>query len=160
MAAPSDAKYSLIGNASGSDDMFALDWGGDGGACWDVCNWSCFSLYCCACFCFCGPCSSAKLCSYALKQQCAIVNHCLPAMFCGSCTNISLRHSLRVQKKIGDTKEIKGWIGDCLLLCFCGPCACCQILRSVPPEAWDWLKEVQANGVTVMTDPCLFTLSE
>ncbi len=37
MAAATTDNYRLMGETeSGSDDMFALDWGGDAGACWEV----------------------------------------------------------------------------------------------------------------------------
>lgn len=36
MAAATTDNYRLMGGESSSDDMFALDWGGDAGACWEI----------------------------------------------------------------------------------------------------------------------------
>ncbi len=40
-------------------------------------------------------CSASKLFSYSVKQDCNIVNHCLPVCFCGICTATCMRHNIR-----------------------------------------------------------------
>jgi Cys-rich protein (TIGR01571 family) len=146
--------------------MWACDWGGDAGACWECwrvrpcCHDTKSAIYCCLCWWCCGLCSSAKLFSYSVKQNCAVVNHCLPAWCCGICVAVLVRHNIRTQLRVGDTKTTSGWIGDCLLSCCCGPCVLCQELRAVPKDAWDWLPELQKNGLTVMVDPWKFIYVE
>eukprot|EP00163_Fabomonas_tropica_P018059 TRINITY_DN3206_c0_g1_i2.p2 TRINITY_DN3206_c0_g1~~TRINITY_DN3206_c0_g1_i2.p2 ORF type:complete len:139 (+),score=20.21 TRINITY_DN3206_c0_g1_i2:654-1070(+) len=102
----------------------------------------------------CGPCSAAKLCSYVADQQCAWVNHCLPACCCGLCTGTILRHNLRAKYGIGPAPtDQMGWVGDCLITCCCGCCSACQILRGVPPESWDFVAQLQGEGVATMVEP-------
>lgn len=104
-----------------NNDTCACDWGpGDGGACWDICNCSCCSLYCCLCWYFCGVCSLSKFYAHSMKQRCAIVNHCLPVLLFPFCFQVITRHNIRKQRGIGDTESCAGWCGDCCIMYWCG----------------------------------------
>ncbi len=59
-----------------------------------------------------------------------------------------------IDKGIG-SKEMDGWIGDCLISWCCGCCACCQHYRAVPKEAWDWLPAFPPKEVMVECKLCL-----
>jgi len=148
--------------ASGSDDMFAIDWGAPGYECyalWKVepcCADVGSCIYCCLCFYFCGPCTLGKLFAYSVKQDCALVNHCLPACCLGLCTAIATRHNLRTHIKVGDTTSTMGWIGDCLIVWCCGCCALAQMVRAVPKDAWDWFPHWTGGGNKISVDPCKF----
>ena len=128
--------------AGGVQGIFGIDqinWGGQAGAFYEV--WKvapcCGSpdlkgcLMCIGCWWCCGPCSACKLYASSLGQPCAIVQHCL-MVSCVPCTGCILRYNLR--KKAGAKGNI---IGDCVCLMCCGPCACCQQLRSVSPSEWN-----------------------
>eukprot|EP01102_Stenamoeba_stenopodia_P009179 TRINITY_DN2697_c0_g1_i1.p2 TRINITY_DN2697_c0_g1~~TRINITY_DN2697_c0_g1_i1.p2 ORF type:complete len:108 (+),score=6.47 TRINITY_DN2697_c0_g1_i1:370-693(+) len=101
-----------------------------------------------------------KLYAYSQDQQCAIVNHCLPALIPyvgGIICSTSLRHNLRTRDGSGaPAGETNGMIGDCLLSvlpilgCFTG----CQELRSVPVDAWSWWDHL--DELSCMRDPCIY----
>ena len=83
-----------------------------------------------------------KLFSHTLEQDCAVVNHCLYACFCGICMHTCLRHNLRVLNDVG---EKGGLPFDCLMAFFCGPCSGCQELRSVSVDTWNWWEGFALN---------------
>eukprot|EP01104_Vermistella_antarctica_P021272 TRINITY_DN94_c0_g1_i1.p1 TRINITY_DN94_c0_g1~~TRINITY_DN94_c0_g1_i1.p1 ORF type:complete len:174 (+),score=23.78 TRINITY_DN94_c0_g1_i1:46-522(+) len=152
-------------------DMLACDWGGKAGACWEC--WKCEpccgepcnftdGIYCAACW-MCpivSWLSGAKLMAHSMDQDCAFVNHCLPAcipFIGGLLVGITTRHNLRVKYGVGaEAGDTTGMFGDCVMICFCGPCTCCQELRSVDREAWNWVKEMKEKGFNLMVDPCMF----
>lgn len=139
--------------------MCACDWGpNNGGACWEICNWSCCSCYCCCCWFCCGLCTMSKFYASSVKQHCAIINHCLPVWMFGFCFAVATRHNMRKTRGIGDTESVAGWIGDCCLLYWCGPCAMCQQLRAAEPTDWDWLHELNTHGLQFIVDPCVVAL--
>ena len=121
-----------------------IDWGGSAGKFYEVWKVSpcCGSpdanpkdaIMCCLCWSFCGQCSATKLFASSVDQPCSLIPHCLFVYFCGCISGPVLRYNLR--KKAGVTGNI---IGDCACVCCCGPCACCQELRSVQPSEWNWL---------------------
>eukprot|EP00300_Choanocystis_sp_HF-7_P030616 c39489_g1_i1.p2 GENE.c39489_g1_i1~~c39489_g1_i1.p2 ORF type:complete len:153 (+),score=24.58 c39489_g1_i1:34-492(+) len=147
-------------------DALGLDWGADkGGKCWECWIVSpccgnpfnakeagmCFALWFC-----CGLCSFAKLFSYSTNgDECGIVNHCLPACFCGICTRILMRHNLRTKAGVPPA-EPKGWAGDVLCPLFCSPCSFCQELRSAPPSGWNFVETLKAKKVVPMVKPMVF----
>lgn len=127
------------GGVKGIFGLDQIDWGGEAGKfyeCWklrpccgapDVVG----AVMCCACWYCCGPCSSCKLYASSLGEPCAIVPHCL--MVClVPCTPCIIRYNLR--KRAGATGN---FIGDCMCVLCCGPCACCQELRSVSAAEWN-----------------------
>eukprot|EP00013_Stygamoeba_regulata_P027517 CAMPEP_0177651992 /NCGR_PEP_ID=MMETSP0447-20121125/12862_1 /TAXON_ID=0 /ORGANISM="Stygamoeba regulata, Strain BSH-02190019" /LENGTH=153 /DNA_ID=CAMNT_0019155147 /DNA_START=138 /DNA_END=599 /DNA_ORIENTATION=- len=144
-------------------EILSLVWDEPAGACWDIlncepcCGEPCnpgAGLYCFACWFCCGLCSGSKLFAFSVDQDCACVNHVLPLCFCGICTQVVMRHNLRVRFGAGPAPEdVGGWIGDALLSICCGPCSGCQELRSVKIEDWNWLSEIQEKGFTFMVDP-------
>eukprot|EP01096_Ripella_sp_DP13-Kostka_P007305 TRINITY_DN265_c0_g1_i1.p1 TRINITY_DN265_c0_g1~~TRINITY_DN265_c0_g1_i1.p1 ORF type:complete len:176 (-),score=31.13 TRINITY_DN265_c0_g1_i1:208-663(-) len=147
-------------------EQFACDWedkGPKGGQCWacwemepccgDPCNPK-DGIMCFLCWAFCYCCSSGKLFSHTVDQECAFVNHCLYATFCGLCANVCVRHNLRVMYDIGDKEG--GWVGDVLMAWCCGLCVLCQHLRSVDRSTWDWLTEVQEKGFVPMAEEFKF----
>ncbi len=152
--------------ASNADDTLGIDWGASGGKCYEcwVISPCCgnpdldISMCgrCCVCWTCCGICSFAKLCSYAADQECSIINHCVLPWCCPPCAAVVLRHNLRIKAGAGKPGN-DGWLGDAVLGICCGPCSACQILRSVPVEAWDWLADVQATParVKVYSEPPL-----
>jgi Cys-rich protein (TIGR01571 family) len=144
---------------SGSDDMWALDWGeGKGGSLFDfsTCNPCCGEpcnnndgAMCVFCWWCCGACSLAKLYSHSLEQECAWINHCVIAFFLGWCAASWTRHNLRVKNGIGKPAgDMDGLIGDFVIQAFCGACALCQMLRSVDRSAWDWQLAMNAGPPT------------
>merc|ERR1712188_199411 len=89
-------------------ENFHCDWGdkgGNAGACWEC--WKCEpccgepcgvvpAIKCILCFWCCNPCSMGKLFSHTLEQDCAVVNHCLYAFFCGPCSGCQELRSVSV----------------------------------------------------------------
>merc|ERR1712137_1372518 len=126
-------------------EAFHCDWGdkgGNAGKCWEC--WKCEpccgepcnpmdGVICFLCFAFCGLCSNAKLYAYSMDQDCGLVNHFLYGCFCGLCMSTCLRGNLRTMHDVGEPGVSPF---DCLMVFFCGSCAGCQQLRSVPKEAW------------------------
>jgi len=155
----------LSGQGSHHDHgWLSLDWGEPVGACWDVfrsdpCCSDGNCCYCCCCWMFCGLCTTSKLFATSVRQDCAVLNHCLPMYIFAPCMEVCMRHNLRRQRKVGETGSA-GWIGDCCLLYWCGPCAVCQMIRSVPVEGWDWYGQCKRTGIVFMVDPCQFVLNE
>jgi len=150
-------------------EMLALEWGGRAGALWDVaklepcCGDPCNpadGAKCLACwYCF-GTCSLSKLFAHSVGQDCAVVNHVLPTMFCNGCVAIATRHNIRVKHGAGPKAgDVMGIVGDVLVLYFCGPCAFCQILRAVDNDSWDWLGHIQSKQIKIMDDPFVFLTS-
>merc|ERR1712000_406419 len=105
-------------------ENFHCDWGdkgGNAGACWEC--WKCEpccgepcgvvpAIKCILCFWCCNPCSMGKLFSHTLEQDCAVVNHCLYACFCGICMHTCLRHNLRgstTSARREDFRSIASW---------------------------------------------------
>lgn len=121
-----------------------IDWGGN--ACYEVWKLSpcCGSpdpinclLYCFN-FIFCGPCVNCKLYATSLGQKCAFFPHCVCCCFCGPCMTLFTRYNLR--RKAGGKGNM---IGDWVCLYCCGPCSCCQNLRSVDIGGWRVIPEVE-----------------
>mgnify|MGYP003572036376 CR=1 FL=1 len=143
----------------GDDDMFAMDWGDKGESLWscncapccgDPCNPG-DGIMCILCWWCCGPCSMSALYSYSLDQDCAYVNHCVWAWFCGLCAATSTRHNLRVKQGKGKpANDTTGIIGDLLCVWCCGLCALGQMLRSVDNDKWDWQNKM--SGAQTMTE--------
>lgn len=122
-------------------------------------------LYCFACWFCCAPCSSAKLLAYSLDQDCYFINHCGPFLlvillswipiisFCSSILSLylngAIRHNIRVQQGVGNAEHC---FGDALLsnLCCTAPCSCCQELRSVPIEGWDWVGDLKKRSFNMI----------
>jgi len=118
-------------------------------------------LYCCLCWFFCSPCTSAKLLAATLDQDCYFINHCGPFLLAAILDFIpiigflasllcmylhgAMRHNSRVQVGAGNPEHC---FGDVFLSNFCltAPCSCCQVLRSHPVEAWDWLGDMRKRG--------------
>ena len=65
------------------------------------------AVKCFLCFTCCGVCSTAKLYASSLKQKCAIVNHCLPAIL-SPCLICLLRHNYRLNNGVAPSEDI-GW---------------------------------------------------
>jgi len=130
------------GGIKGILGLDQIDWGGSAGKIYEI--WKVApccgapdikgAAICCACWSFCGLCSATKLFASSVGQECSIMPHCLFVYFCGCVSGPVLRYNLR--KKAGASGNI---IGDCVCLWCCGPCACCQELRSVQPNEWNWL---------------------
>mmetsp|Transcript_32704 Transcript_32704/g.44921 ORF Transcript_32704/g.44921 Transcript_32704/m.44921 type:complete len:152 (-) Transcript_32704:64-519(-) len=138
-------------------EMFSCEWPEPGGACWEItkmepcCGDPCNpadGAFCCLCWYFCGWCSFAKYYASSLDQECALINHCL--LVCcnvwGVCSIIA-RHNVRAKVGAGpDPDDTMGWVGDCVMVWFCCPCAFCQELRAVKKEDWDWLAQIGGAG--------------
>jgi len=148
-----------------SNDIFSIDWGERGGPCYN-CFWgSDDCLRRCLCFCCCPWCTNAKLLAWTLGQECSIVNHFIPACFCDSiftipcasvsCLDVLLQHNVRRRLVVG-SQSSRSWIGDFLLVMFCGCCSRCQMTRPLPREAWDWYEYL--DRIQCYQDPCMFTL--
>ena len=146
--------------------FLAMDWGGPAGKfyeCWkcepccgEPCNVKDGAM-CFLCWCCCGLCSMSKLYSYSVDQDCKCVNHVLMACFCGPCTNLLVRHNLRLKAGVGEDDGMH-WLGDFLCCCFCGCCAGCQYLRSVPRESWDWIGGgIKGGNFGATAESCKFT---
>lgn len=90
------------------------------------------ACYCMAMWLCCNVCSASKLCATSLDQPCSIWPHFMCVALCAPLSIIALRYNVR--KKVGIEGTI---IGDCLCMYFCGPFACCQMLRAVAPSDWD-----------------------
>eukprot|EP01094_Clydonella_sp_ATCC50884_P030186 TRINITY_DN974_c0_g1_i1.p1 TRINITY_DN974_c0_g1~~TRINITY_DN974_c0_g1_i1.p1 ORF type:complete len:206 (+),score=12.20 TRINITY_DN974_c0_g1_i1:65-619(+) len=142
------------------------------GACWECwklepcCGSPCNPMsgaYCFLCWVCCGCCSYAKLIAHTQDQECGVVNHCLPIL--GTMLPVvgwvwaflmygNVRHQARMAAGQGDAKA---WIGDWIVVLVpcTAPCTLCQTLRTVEPEAWDWLGAIQAGKMKGMVDPCV-----
>eukprot|EP01059_Diplonema_ambulator_P030829 TRINITY_DN543_c2_g2_i5.p1 TRINITY_DN543_c2_g2~~TRINITY_DN543_c2_g2_i5.p1 ORF type:complete len:164 (+),score=43.19 TRINITY_DN543_c2_g2_i5:117-608(+) len=119
------------------------DWGERGGKCSDICDCQpCCSGYCCITWMCCGQCNFCKLYSWSMDQPCAVVNHCLPVVFCGLCAQASTRWSVRRKAGMMGGGPKEGLVGDCLMVCCCGSCSFCQVLRASHTiggqESWDF----------------------
>eukprot|EP00754_Rhynchopus_humris_P023704 Rhum_TRINITY_DN14847_c11_g1::Rhum_TRINITY_DN14847_c11_g1_i1::g.125724::m.125724 len=134
---------------SGSGGGFVdgqLDWGDKGGKCWEcwVCN-PCCGGYCCLTWFCCGSCNTCRMYSFALDQECAAINHCIPVCFCGACVGCSMRNALRRKAGIKGGGPMDGFIADCLFSWCCGACTFCQELRGAHimggQSSWDFLAE-------------------
>ena len=93
-----------------------LDWGEKGGKCWEC--WvvePCCSLYCFGCWWCCALCNISKMYSWSVGQDCAVVNHCVPYFFCGSCMSCFMRYAIRSKAGISGGGPADGFVGDCLL---------------------------------------------
>eukprot|EP01059_Diplonema_ambulator_P016821 TRINITY_DN287_c0_g2_i1.p2 TRINITY_DN287_c0_g2~~TRINITY_DN287_c0_g2_i1.p2 ORF type:complete len:162 (+),score=48.15 TRINITY_DN287_c0_g2_i1:65-550(+) len=135
-----------------------LDWGGNGGKCWEC--WvvaPCCDPYCCITWWCCGCFNQCKLFAWSVDQPCSIVNHCLPLTFCGICTACVMRHAIRKKAGVQAGGPMGGFVGDCLITYFCGACGFCQELRAAHTisgkESWDFFGNPKPE---VMTDPLKF----
>jgi len=147
-------------------EILALEWGGRAGACWDITKLepccgdpvnAADAVKCIACWWCLGLCSMSKLYAFSVGQDCALVNHILPAWLCGICTATALRHNIRVKNGAGPKAgDVQGIVGDAVMMIFCGACSFCQILRSVDNDSWDWLTHIQSKGFKVMEEPFIF----
>mmetsp|Transcript_31710 Transcript_31710/g.79535 ORF Transcript_31710/g.79535 Transcript_31710/m.79535 type:complete len:168 (-) Transcript_31710:157-660(-) len=148
-------------------DFFACEWNGQAGQCWEF--WKCEpccgepcnfldGLICCLCW-TCPIVSLLSLCklyAYSTDQQCGCVNHCCPLFipYVGPYVlYTSLRHNLRLKN---GTKG--NMCGDCLMvsLPIVSSCTLCHMLRSAPPDAWQWWNHTDECACFV--DPCVFCI--
>lgn len=121
-----------------------IDWGGN--ACYEC--WKCSPccgapdpMNCVLCILhwyFLSPCSNCKLYATSLDQPCAIFPHCLFGCYCAPYAALFTRYNLR--RKAGGKGNM---VGDWVCLYCCGPCACCQNLRSVQIAGWRLFPELQ-----------------
>lgn len=122
--------------------FFGLDqvrWAGSAGAVWEFWRWApccgapdCYGVTCCIFhWTLLGPCSMCKLYASSLGDPVAVWPHCF-CVLCCPLARLFTRYNLRSRN--GTQGNI---IGDCccVFLC-CGPCACCQELRSVSTNFW------------------------
>jgi hypothetical protein len=130
------------GGIRGAFGLDQVDWGDKIGPIWrvwqvqpclgephtscDACTWCCATWYCCS------VCAFAKLYAASLEQPCALVPHCVMAMFCPFCTLAFQRYNLRFLKDVNGNL-----LGDMLCSFGCCPCALLQHIRSVKIEDWD-----------------------
>jgi hypothetical protein len=132
------------GGPKGFFGIDQIDWGGRGGAIYEV--WKC-SPQCgspvnvkSACLClltwhFCCPCAEAHLYASSLSQPCACVPHVLMGFFCAPCTHCFTRYNLR--KRNGVAGNI---CGDCVCTYLCGCCSSLQMMRAVAPSDWSLIE--------------------
>jgi len=151
--------------------------------CWDIqkcepccgepCNFmdglKCAVCWLCPCF---SLCTLAKFFASSLDEPCAWINHCLPFVliilfniFCGWIPGVgfvpamfmrtAIRHNSRVRNKTGNPIH---YFGDCFMgNCPCtGCCGLCQELRSNTKDSWDWLAQMQKDGIPTKTGPIRF----
>lgn len=112
-------------------------------------------LVCFGCWWCCAPCSFAKLFAHSTNgDDCGIVNHCLPVLFCGPFVACITRHNLRLLAG-APPPDASGWIGDVGCVVCCGPCSFCQMLRSVPKGAWNWGEAAQHGEISCLARPCV-----
>jgi len=151
------------------------DWGPNGGKCYEF--WKCApccgdpcnfrdGCYCCLSWMLCFPCNVAKLYSHSVSQTCACVNHCMPLMLMGIPWGIGyvisviifsmLRFNLRTLNGIG---EPRCQPGDCLMVCppIMNCFSFCQMVRSVPIDAWDCFSTAKRKDCQCFVSPCVFT---
>eukprot|EP01064_Diplonema_japonicum_P006089 TRINITY_DN1402_c0_g1_i1.p2 TRINITY_DN1402_c0_g1~~TRINITY_DN1402_c0_g1_i1.p2 ORF type:complete len:157 (+),score=44.52 TRINITY_DN1402_c0_g1_i1:61-531(+) len=127
-----------------------LDWGDKGGKCWEcwVCD-PCCSGYCCITWWCCGCLNGPKMWSWALDQECGIVNHCLPMCCCPVCCFV--RHNIRTKVGVAAGGPMDGLVADCLLATCCGACTSCQELRGAHilggQESWDFFGKKEFKGM-------------
>jgi len=148
-----------IGGIAGALPCCNCDWGSNGGACWSVdcepcCGKPCnivSGLKCLICWYFCFCCAGGKLYARSTEEKCAVVNHCVSLICCAPCVAILTRFNFRKKYGIGQHDLLHG-IGDCLMIKCCPCCSMGQVLRSVPPEDWDWLPEMQ--NLNLFNDTC------
>eukprot|EP01101_Sappina_pedata_P001271 TRINITY_DN11371_c0_g1_i1.p1 TRINITY_DN11371_c0_g1~~TRINITY_DN11371_c0_g1_i1.p1 ORF type:complete len:177 (-),score=19.14 TRINITY_DN11371_c0_g1_i1:50-535(-) len=152
-------------------DILSVKWEGNGGSCcnlidWEPCcglPWNPFDmLKCLGCWYFCSFCAGAKLYAHSTNQDCSVVNHFLPALFCTPCCFVALRHNLRAKVNAGAIpRNVCGIFGDSLVSILCIPCALGQMLRSVDNSAWDWTADLSnRGGISCYTSPCIFCVDE
>ena len=113
------SNYKEMGGGSGGGGGIMdgqLDWGGNGGKCWECwvvepcCDgYCCVTWYCCGCF------NACHMYAWSMDQPCAIVNHCLPYTCCGSCMMCSMRYNIRKKLGISAGGPMEGFVGDCLI---------------------------------------------
>ncbi|KAG5510878.1 hypothetical protein JKF63_06379 [Porcisia hertigi] len=128
-----------------------IDWGGQAGAfyeCWRLspccgapdCLGVLLCLFQWTC---CYPCSACKLYATSLGDHCSLWPHCF-CILCCPVGRLFTRYNLR--KRSGTKGDM---VGDCICILCCGPCACCQELRSVNTSGWSLIPRVTIPGIFV-----------
>eukprot|EP00796_Vickermania_ingenoplastis_P002160 gene2160-1329_t len=82
-----------------------------------------WTLLCCGAHC--------KLYATSLHQRCSWWPHIYLGIYCCPCMSWMTRYNLRLLAGVPGNL-----CGDCCCMMWCCPCAFCQLLRSVQPEAW------------------------
>eukprot|EP01060_Flectonema_neradi_P034293 TRINITY_DN596_c1_g1_i1.p2 TRINITY_DN596_c1_g1~~TRINITY_DN596_c1_g1_i1.p2 ORF type:complete len:158 (+),score=25.46 TRINITY_DN596_c1_g1_i1:59-532(+) len=134
-----------------------MDWGENGGKCYDICDCApCCSGYCCITWYCCGYCNAMKLYAWSMDQECALVNHCLAMYCCGLCAASSMRYGIRKKAGVQGGGPLDGCVGDMLMVWCCGACAGCQELRAAHKlggqDSWDFFGKLSVNA---MVDPLI-----
>eukprot|EP00758_Cryptobia_borreli_P006910 Tbor_TRINITY_DN5222_c0_g13::TRINITY_DN5222_c0_g13_i1::g.16382::m.16382 len=137
MSVGEEIAHGGIGGICGLDQ---IDWGGKGGAIYEV--WKCDpccgtpkdGFLCCFSWLFLPCCTMAKLFSSTVEQPCSVIPHCTAACLVPCCLTTVVRYNIR--KKAAIKGNI---IGDCFCGCCCGCCSLCQELRAVSPSYWNWI---------------------
>mmetsp|Transcript_19732 Transcript_19732/g.75665 ORF Transcript_19732/g.75665 Transcript_19732/m.75665 type:complete len:154 (+) Transcript_19732:181-642(+) len=145
-----------------AEGPFYCDWGeGKGGSCtgwiditdgWEpCCGEPCNGadgVKCAIYFWLTGPCSVGKMLATSVGQKWHVLNHCLYPTCCFPCAATCLRHNLRAQNGIGE----EDWFGDAVMAVCCSYCSIYQAVKASKTEDWDWLADMQENGLQISTE--------